>query len=164
MSRLLNYKETYLCLVTVLLVLGCRCCRRVPPFPTNKIRSLVGVAFRLHRLAPSRHLIPSVLQSSLICLRVLPQIIATTRLITLSQRISVVKFYFCADSPILSQPDLLTVIPIALCQPDIPTAFPKPPILGVDTIFDIHYNVGRNGAKWDAIPKNQRDQRRAWDK
>lgn len=37
-------------------------------------------------------------------------------------------------------------------------------MLGVDTFFDIHYNVGRNGAKWDAYPKNRRNQRRAWEK
>lgn len=67
------------------------------------------------------------------------------------------------DIPILSRPCLQTVIRIALCQVDIPTAFPKPPILGVDTFFDIHYNVGRNGVKWDAIPNSRRDQRREWD-
>lgn len=37
-------------------------------------------------------------------------------------------------------------------------------MLGVDTFFDIHYNVGRNGEKWGAHPKNRRLSNWEWEK
>src|SRR5690606_16300956 len=38
------------------------------------------------------------------------------------------------------------------------------PMLGVDTFFDITYNVGRNGGKWGAYPKIRRNPPGRWEK
>jgi hypothetical protein len=65
-----------------------------------------------------------------------------------------------ANENSIAQSNLKNVSPIALCEVDFPSGIPScipgagccTAKLGVDTILEILYNVGRNGIKWGKWP------------
>jgi hypothetical protein len=153
---------------------------RVPPVPEKRIRSLLGLTCQLTCQTHDGRLIASA--SNRVSKNCADNIVPaksvgnTLSILQLQRDLTLYHMELTLSNPkianknSIAQANLKNVSRIALCQVDFPSGIPNSigraclctAKLGVDTILEILYNVGRNGAKWGKWPGIGRFRQHRW--